>query len=57
MCEIGFWLSILGLISSFFGVAYGIFVYIMDFYFASQGLKHRKERKQLLLLSYQLFQF
>ena len=53
MCEIGFWLSILGLVCSFFGVAYGIFVYIIDFYFASQGLKTKKEVRQLLLLYYQ----
>ena len=47
MCEIGFWLSILGLVCSFFGIAYGIFVYIMDFYFASQGLKTRKKGKAI----------
>lgn len=47
MCEIGFWLSILGLLCSFFGVAYGIFVYIMDFYFASQGLKTKKRGKAI----------
>ena len=42
MCEIGFWISILGLLCSFTGVAMGLLVYIMDFYFASQGLKTRK---------------
>lgn len=47
MCEIGFWLSILGLVCSFFGVAYGIFVYIIDFYFASQGLKTKKRGKAI----------
>lgn len=47
MCEIGFWLSILGLIGSFAGIAMGIFVYIMDFYFASQGLKTRKRGKAI----------
>ncbi|MGM9881267.1 MAG: hypothetical protein ACI31S_00260 [Bacilli bacterium] len=47
MCEIGFWLSILGLVCSFFGVAYGVIIYIMDFYFASQGLKTRKRGKAI----------
>lgn len=47
MCEIGFWLSILGLLSSFGGIVMGIFVYIMDFYFASQGLKTRKRGKAI----------
>lgn len=47
MCEIGFWLSILGLVCSFFGVAYSIFVYIIDFYFASQGLKTKKRGKAI----------
>lgn len=47
MCEIGFWLSILGLLGSFGGVVMGIFVYIMDFYFASQGLKTRKRKKAI----------
>lgn len=41
-CEIGFWLSILGLVCSLFGVAYGVIIYIMNFYFASQGLKTKK---------------
>lgn len=47
MCEIGFWISILGLISSFAGIVMGLFVYIMDFYFASQGLKTRKKGKAI----------
>ena len=47
MCEIGFWISILGLISSFAGIVMGLFVYIMDFYFASQGLKTRKRGKAI----------
>ena len=47
MCEIGFWLSILGLLGSFGGVAMGLFVYIMDFYFASQGLKTKKRGKAI----------
>lgn len=47
MCEIGFWLSILGLLGSFAGIMMGLFVYIMDFYFASQGLKTRKRGKAI----------
>lgn len=47
VCEIGFWLSLVGLLLSFFGVSYGLLVYIMDFYFASQGLKTRKRGKAI----------
>lgn len=47
MCEIGFWLSILGLVCSLFGVTYGVIIYIMDFYFASQGLKTTKRGKAI----------
>lgn len=47
MCEIGFWLSLLGLLSSFAGVAYGVIIYIMNFYFASQGLKTSKRSKAI----------
>lgn len=47
MCEIGFWLSILGVFSSLAGVVYGVLVYIMNFYFASQGLKTRKKGKAI----------
>lgn len=50
MCEIGFWISILGLISSFAGIVMGLFVYIMDFYFASQGLKTRKRGKAIVTI-------
>ena len=45
MCEVGFWLSLFGLICSFMGVAYGVIIYILNFYFASQGLKTRKRGK------------
>ncbi len=45
MCEVGFWLSLFGLICSFVGVTYGIIIYILNFYFASQGLKTRKRGK------------
>lgn len=47
MCEIGFWLSILGLLGSFAGIVMGLLVYVMDFYFASQGLKTRKRGKAI----------
>ena len=47
MCEIGFWISIIGLLLALFGASYGIIIYIMDFYFASQGLKTRKRGKAI----------
>lgn len=47
MCEIGFWLSLGGLLCSFIGLTYGVIIYIMDFYFASQGLKTRKKGKAI----------
>lgn len=47
LCEIGFWLSILGFLASFAGIAYGVIVYAMDFYFASQGLKTKKKGKAI----------
>lgn len=47
MCEIGFWISILGLLGSFAGIMMGLFVYILDFYFASQGLKTKKRGKAI----------
>ena len=47
LCEIGFWISICGLLGAFGGVAMGLLVYIMDFYFASQGLKTRKRGKAI----------
>lgn len=47
MCEVGFWLSIVGLVFSFIGVAYGLILYILIFYFASQGLKTQKRGKAI----------
>ena len=47
VCEIGFWISILGLILSFFGMMVGVIIYILDFYFAFNGLKTRKKEKRL----------
>ena len=46
MCEIGFWISILGLLGSFAGIMMGLLVYVLDFYFASQGLKTRKRKRR-----------
>lgn len=50
MCEIGFWLSLFGFIGSFFGMAFGIIVYILEFYFASQGLKTKKRTKAIFTI-------
>lgn len=47
LCEIGFWLSILGVLGALGGVAMGLLVYVMDFYFASQGLKTKKRGKAI----------
>lgn len=47
VCEIGFWISIIGLILSFFGMMVGVIIYILDFYFAYNGLKTRKKGKAI----------
>lgn len=47
LCEIGFWISILGVLGALGGVAMGLLVYVMDFYFASQGLKTKKRGKAI----------
>lgn len=47
LCEVGFWLSILGVVCSLFGIMYGVIIYIIDFYFASQGLNTRKKGKAI----------
>lgn len=47
MCEAGFWLSIVGLVFLFIGLAYGLILYILIFYFASQGLKTQKRGKAI----------
>lgn len=44
-CEICFWISILGLIASFFGILPGAIIYMLVFYYAVQGLKTRKKAK------------
>ncbi len=50
MCEWGFWLSLIGLLASFMGVVYGAWIYILNFYFASQGMKTRKKTKAVLTI-------
>ncbi len=47
LCNIGFWLSIIALILSIFGYAFGIVLYFLVFYFASQGLKTSKRKKAI----------
>lgn len=47
LCEIGFWLSILGVVLAFFGITYGVIIYMLNFYFASQGLKTKKRGKAI----------
>lgn len=46
-CEIAFWMSILGFLFSFFGVTYGVIIYILEIYFATIGLKTRKRKKAI----------
>lgn len=47
MCEVGFWVSIVGILISIFGISYGVIIYLLDFYFAAQGLKTRKKGKAI----------
>lgn len=47
LCNIGFILSIVGVIISFFGFSFGIFLYIINFYLASQGLQTNKKGKAI----------
>lgn len=42
LCEIGFWMSIVALLTSFLGIVYNIFIYIFIFYAGSLGLKTKK---------------
>lgn len=48
MCEVGFWLSVVGLIISFFGIIYGAIIYVLCYYFAYQGLSTRKRVKSII---------
>lgn len=47
-CEIGFWLSVVGLVLSFFGYIYGIVLECLVFVFAIRGLKSRKRTKAII---------
>ena len=47
LCTIGFWMSIVGLLLSFMGIMYGVFIYILEIYFATRGLKTRKKGKAI----------
>ena len=47
LCNIGFWISIVGLILSFLGIMYGVFIYILEIYFACMGLKTAKKGKAI----------
>lgn len=47
LCEIGFWVSIFGVLCALGGVSISVLIFIMDFYFASQGLKTRKRGKAI----------
>ncbi|MGN0005043.1 MAG: hypothetical protein ACI37Z_03635 [Candidatus Gastranaerophilaceae bacterium] len=47
MCEVGFWVSIVGVLISIFGITYGVTIYLLDFCFAAQGLKTRKKGKAI----------
>ncbi|CBK73069.1 hypothetical protein CIY_00800 [Butyrivibrio fibrisolvens 16/4] len=42
-CVVGFILSIMGLLISLIGLRLGVIIYILDFYFASMGLKTKKK--------------
>lgn len=48
VCMIGFILSICGFILALLDVTYGVFVYILVFYFASLGLKTKKKNIAIL---------
>lgn len=47
LCEVGFWLSVIGLFCAFFEVYYGIISIIFIFYFAYQGLNTPKRSKAI----------
>ena len=47
LCTIGFCLSLIGLLLSIFGFMFGVLIYILEIYFACQGLKTRKRGKAI----------
>lgn len=48
LCEVAFWISILGVVLAFFGYTVGVIIYIFDFYAASKGIKTRKKVKAIV---------
>ena len=46
-CEIGFWLSITGVILAIFGISYGAIIYVLNICFAAGGLKTEKRGKAI----------
>ena len=54
LCELVFWLSILGFILSFEGMVLGIIVYAMNMYFATQGLNTRKKGKAIATIVFSI---
>ena len=51
MCEIAFWVSIVGVLISLTGVAFGLLVYVVEFYLAIQGLNTRKRWKAIAAIA------
>jgi hypothetical protein len=47
-CKIGFWISLLALVASFCGVSASVFLYVLGFYMASQGLKTKLRKKAVI---------
>lgn len=48
LCELGFWLSIISLVSSLFGYAFNFIIYIFLFVLAGQGLNSPKKKKAII---------
>ncbi len=48
LCTIGFWLSVVGLLVSFMGIMYGVWIYFLEIYFAYRGLKTSKRGKAIV---------
>ena len=57
MCKVGFYLSIGGVLLSFLGATYGVIIYIMEFYFASIGLKTNKKPLAIITIILALLSF
>lgn len=48
LCELGFWLSIISLVSSLFGYSFNFIIYIFLFVLAGQGLNSTKKKKAII---------